>query len=67
MQDKKPMPPHMLPYHLRPEVRAQKESEHPMPVDPLGDDYENEFYGREGMGGMRCYTGNMLPYGGNRK
>jgi hypothetical protein len=49
----------LLPYHLRPEVRAAIEREHPTPPNnPLNDDFDNEFYGCEGMGGMRCYTGN---------
>lgn len=48
----------LLPYHLRPEVLEKQRLEHPHLFAPQAEDWNNEFYGREGMGGMRCYTGN---------
>lgn len=58
MQNSAPVPAHLLPHHLRPEVREQKRKDHPTLYAPQSEDFDNEFYGREGMGGLRIYTGN---------
>lgn len=49
---------HLLPHHLRPEVQEHKRRDHPTLCAPQSEDFDNEFYGFEGRGGLRIYTGN---------